>query len=418
MKKLKKMINEPSFTRSTLFIVCNAFLLYVLYFIIKNFDHIAVAGSRAVSAVLAALAPLFIGLLAAYLLDPLVTKIDKKLLQRALVVQKKEGSKKIKRESLCRILSILITFIIVIAAITLIAYGFAVMLLGQFVFTDIESMFVNLYEQIMSYEAEFRQWVATKLPDGFISEKITELVSLIVVWVSDNFSASATIAAVSGAIGSIINFVIGLIISIYLLKDKEVFICIWKKFLNLIMPERHASTINNTLNEVDEVISLFIRGAMLDAVFVAILSSIGLSILGLEFSVFIGVFAGICNVIPYFGPVLGMVPAFIIGWLTEDFMQGLLAIIILLLVQQIDSNIIYPKVVGSSTGLHPLAVLLSVSVFGYFGGIVGMLLAVPSAGVLAIFIRKWVIKREDKLSLKENVSDEADTEVYAESETE
>jgi len=259
-----------------------------------------------------------------------------------------------------------------------------------------------VYEQFMSYEAEFRNWVATKLPEGFISEKVTEIISLVIVWFSDNFSASTTIAAISGAVGSIINFVIGLIISIYLLKDKEVFISIWKKFLNLIMPGRYADTINGTLNEVDQVVSLFIRGAMLDALFVAILSSIGLSILGLEFGVFIGVFAGICNIIPYFGPVLGMVPAFLIGWLTEDFMQGLLAIVILLLVQQIDSNIIYPKVVGSSTGLHPLAVLLSVSVFGYFGGIIGMLLAVPTAGVAAIFIRKWVSHREFIIEQKQN----------------
>lgn len=406
-------MKEPSFTRSSLFIVFNAFLLYVLYFIIKNFDVIAVTGSKAIGSVLAALSPLFIGLIVAYLLDPLVTRIDKRLLQRALAVQGKEGSKKIKRESLCRMLAILITFLIAIAAIALIIYGFAVMLLGQFVFTDIDTMFASLYDQIMSYEEEFRHWVANKLPDGFISEKITELVSLIVVWVSDNFSASATIAAVSGAVGSIINFVIGLIISIYLLKDKEVFINIWKKFLNLIMPDRYANTINNTLNEVDDVISLFIRGAMLDAVFVAILSSIGLSILGLEFSVFIGVFAGICNVIPYFGPVLGMVPAFIIGWLTEDFTQGLLAVVILLVVQQIDSNIIYPKVVGSSTGLHPLAVLLSVSIFGYFGGILGMLLAVPTAGVLAIFIKKWICRREEKIALKEKTPGDVSSEAEA-----
>lgn len=413
MKNIKTLMKEPSFTRSSLFIVFNAFLLYVLYFIIKNFDVIAVTGSKAIGSVLAALSPLFIGLIVAYLLDPLVTRIDKRLLQRALAVQGKEGSKKIKRESLCRLLAILITFLIAIAAIALIIYGFAVMLLGQFVFTDIDTMFASLYDQIMSYEEEFRHWVANKLPDGFISEKITELVSLIVVWVSDNFSASATIAAVSGAVGSIINFMIGLIISIYLLKDKEVFINIWKKFLNLIMPDRYANTINNTLNEVDNVISLFIRGAMLDAVFVAILSSIGLSILGLEFSVFIGVFAGICNVIPYFGPVLGMVPAFIIGWLTEDFMQGLLAIVILLVVQQIDSNIIYPKVVGSSTGLHPLAVLLSVSIFGYFGGILGMLLAVPTAGVLAIFIKKWICRREEKIALKEKTPGDVSSEAEA-----
>lgn len=401
MKKLKNFINEPSFVRSSLFIVFNAFLLYVLFFIIKNFNTIALAGGKAVGSLVAALSPLIIGLIVAYLLDPLVTKIDQKLLQRAIVGSKTGEEKKIKRESLCRMLSILITFVIVLAAISLIVYGFAVMLMGQFVFTDIESMFLNVYEQFMSYESEFRNWVANKLPDGFLSEKIMELVSLIVVWISDNFSASSAITAVSGAVGSIINFVIGLIISIYLLKDKEVFIRIWNKFLALVLPKKGSEIINNTLNEIDDVISLFLRGAMLDAVFVAILSSIGLSILGLDFAVFIGVFAGICNIIPYFGPVIGMVPAFIIGWLTEDFMQGLLAIVILLLVQQIDSNVIYPKVVGSSTGLHPLAVLLSVSVFGYFGGIVGMLLAVPVAGVIAIFVKKWVRNREASLEKKE-----------------
>jgi len=86
---------------------------------------------------------------------------------------------------------------------------------------------------------------------------------------------------------------------------------------------------------------------------------------------------------------------------TATYMNQL-AIVILLLVQQIDSNIIYPKVVGSSTGLHPLAVLLSVSVFGYFGGIIGMLLAVPTAGVAAIFIRKWVSHREFIIEQKQN----------------
>ena len=137
---------------------------------------------------------------------------------------------------------------------------------------------------------------------------------------------------------------------------------------------------------------------MLDALIVAILSSIALSILGLEAAVFIGVFAGICNIIPYFGPVLGMVPAFLMGFCTEGLLQGVLAVVLLFVVQQIDANIIYPKVVGSSTGLHPLMVLLAVTVFGYFGGILGMLIAVPLAGILQVFIVKWAENKERKIS--------------------
>ncbi|MFQ7472579.1 MAG: AI-2E family transporter, partial [Anaerovoracaceae bacterium] len=153
------------------------------------------------------------------------------------------------------------------------------------------------------------------------------------------------------------------------------------------------------------VLSKFIRGALLDALFVAILSSVGLSIMGLEAAVFIGVFAGIANVIPYFGPVLGMIPAFLMGFFTEGFWSGALAVIILLVVQQIDSNIIYPKIVGTSTGLHPLMVLLAVSVFGYFGGILGMLIAVPIAGIIQVFVLKWANSREIKIKESKETSE-------------
>lgn len=398
MKKLKALIGEPSFLRSSLFIVFNAFLLYVLYFIIKNFNIIAVTAVNAAEQLLSAFSVLIIGLLVAYLLDPLVTRIDEKLLQKALISSRNSGKSTKKKESICRLISILITFIIAIAAVVLIIYGFTAMILGQFVFTDIFVTAETLLQQLAGYESEIKIWVSNHLPDGYLAQKATEVINIIMVWLSDNFSASTTITAISGAVGSIINFVIGLIVSIYLLKDKELFIKLWNNALDLIMPEKAAVTLNGTLHEIDDVISLFLRGALLDALFVAILSSIGLSILHIEFAVFIGIFAGICNVIPYFGPVIGMVPAFIMGWLTGDFVHGLLAIVVLLVVQQIDSNIIYPKVVGSSTGLHPLAVLLAVSVFGYFGGIIGMLIAVPTAGVIQVFIKKWVAKRKAKIA--------------------
>lgn len=398
MKKIKTLINEPSFLRSSLFIVFNAFLLYVLFFIIKNIDHIVSTFANIISELTSAFSVLFIGLLIAYLLNPLVTRIDERLLRKAIVRNSDEGKSAKKREAICRLLSILITFLIVLAALILIIYGFTAMIMGQFVFTDISKTIETFVLNLANYETELKLWISNHFEEGFLSEKITEIASIIIVWFSDNFSASAAVTAVSDAIGSIINFVIGLIISIYLLKDKELFISMWNKFLTLILPEKASVALNGTLHEVNGVISLFIRGALLDALFVAILSSIGLSLLRIEFAVFIGVFAGICNVIPYFGPVIGMIPAFIMGWLSGDFLNGVLAIAVLLIVQQIDSNIIYPKVVGSSTGLHPLAVLLAVSVFGYFGGIIGMLIAVPSAGVLQIFIKKWIRKREIKLS--------------------
>ena len=84
-----------------------------------------------------------------------------------------------------------------------------------------------------------------------------------------------------------------------------------------------------------------------------------------------------------------MVPAFVVAFFTGGFTHAAFAVIGLFIVQQIDCNLIYPKIVGTTTGLHPLFVLLSVSILGYFFGITGMILAVPAAGILQIFIKKW-----------------------------
>lgn len=396
MKKMKEFMRERSFARGSLFIIFNAFLLYVLYFVIKNFPAVAASVGTVVSSLLAAFSPLFIGLVIAYLLNPLITIIDKKLMQKVFIRLPDDPIKAEKRRNLSRFISVLLTFVIVLAAIAAIIYGFAAMILGQIVLTDFSTALNSVINTFLSYEVQLKQWVSHNLPEGFLSEKLMELANALIAWISENFSASSAIAVVTNAVGGVVNIAIGAIISIYLMKDKDFFLSLWRKFLHLTLSQRVNAAVTETLNEINGVLSQFVRGALLDAVFVAILSSIGLSIVGLDFAVFIGVFAGIANVIPYFGPLLGMIPAFFIGWLTGSFTQAILAVVVLIIVQQIDSNIIYPKVVGSSTGLHPLVVLLAVSVFGYFGGIIGMLLAVPTAGILQVFVLKWAYRKEAK----------------------
>lgn len=409
MKNFKEVMKERSFMRGSLFVVCNAFLLYVLYFIIKNFDVIAVAIGKAGSSLISAFSPLFIGLLIAYLLNPLVTIIDRKLMQRMFFRIPDDPIKAEKRRGISRFISVLLTFLIVLAAIAAIIYGFAAMILGQLVFTDFSTTAEEVMKTFLNYEIELKQWVANNLPAGIMSDKLMEVANSIISWISENFSASTAITVVTGAVGSIVNVAIGAIVSIYLMKDRDFFLGLWRKFLHLTLPQKANAVVTEALSEINGVLSQFIRGALLDALIVAILSSIGLSIIGLDFAVFIGCFAGIANVIPYFGPLLGMIPAFIIGCFTGDFTQAVIAVIVLIVVQQIDSNIIYPKVVGSSTGLHPLTVLLAVSVFGYFGGILWMLLAVPIAGIIQVFIVKWACHKERRLQ-KTDAADTASTD--------
>lgn len=393
MNKFKELMNDKSFVKWSFFIIFNAVLLCAMYFVIKNLPSVLSGLYSVISTLLSAFWPLILGLILAYLLNPLSELIDSKLMSR-LIKLPDDPLKAQKKKNLRHLLSVILTYILVIAAIIALIYGFAVMIFGKLIVSNLSTTFNDLLASIMRYEEAFKNWIANNMPAGMLSERLTEMANGIMHWVGENISPSAVIAFFTGISGSIVDVVVGIIASIYLMKDKQFFLGLWRKFLHLILPQKGHAILTETLNEVNGVLSRFIRGALLDALIVSILSSIGLSIMGLPAAVFIGIFAGISNVIPYFGPVLGMIPAFIMGFCTNGFWNGVLAVAILLAVQQIDCNLIYPKVVGTSTGLHPLMVLMAVSIFGYFGGILGMLLAVPIAGIIQVFIIKWAEKKE------------------------
>lgn len=399
MKKLQEIMKNHTFIRGSVFILFNAILLYTLYFIIKNFGTVSSNILRGLHTLLDAFWPLVIGLILAYLLNPLASFIEAKLIGK-LGKLPDDPIKAEKRNNFRHFISVIITYLLVIAIAIAIIYGFAVMIIGRVVFNDLSSMVQALISGVIQYEDTLQAWISNNLPEELLSDKLTEFTNYLMNWLSQNVSATSVIQFFTNIGGNVVDIVIGIIISIYLMKDKRLFIGLWRKFLHLTLPQKGNAVLTETLNEVNVVLSKFIRGALLDAMFVAILSSIALSIMGLQAAVFIGVFAGMANVIPYFGPVLGMIPAFLMGLCTGGFWHGVLAVVILLIVQQIDSNFIYPKVVGTSTGLHPLMVLLAVSVFGYFGGILGMLIAVPIAGIIQVFVLKWANSREAKIAKK------------------
>ena len=147
------------------------------------------------------------------------------------------------------------------------------------------------------------------------------------------------------------------------------------------------------MHEINIVVTTFIKGALVDSIIVAFLSSLTLTILRVNYAVIIGIMAGFLNIIPYFGPFISMVPAFLAAFFSGGLIHGLTAVGGLFMIQQLDSNYIYPKIVGTTTGLHPLFILISVSTLGYFFGIAGMLIAVPAAGILQVFISRWAYKK-------------------------
>jgi len=296
-----------------------------------------------------AFSPLITGLILAYLMYPVVNWFEIRLKSRGT--------------------AILITYVLVISAICGLIYAFVVLITGT-----LPNDFQTTIQTIRSY---------------FDEATILRAES----WLSSRLSPSSVANVVSSVTDVLVTIALGTVASVYLLKDKEFFIGLWEKFLVLVLRQRVHGVLAEIMVDINTVLATFLKGAFVDSIIVAFLSSAALTLTGMEYAVIIGILAGLLNIIPYFGPFISMVPAFLTALVSGGPFQGLLAILALLAVQQLDSNYIYPKIVGATTGLHPLFVLLSVSILGYFFGITGMLLAVPAAGILQVLITRWACSK-------------------------
>lgn len=305
--------------------------------------------------------PLFIGLVIAYLLNGPVEYVSSKLNKNPTTNFGFESPKK-------RWLAILITYTTVALLIISVIYAFVVLMLGSIPKGNLALTIQSLYDYASSLD--------------FISS-----------WLEKHLSTEKLVGIASQFAEFIINFLLGVVASIYLIKDKEFFLILWQKFLSILLPQKIHGLVCEISNEINIVITTFLKGALVDSIIVALLSSIILSLLNIEHAAIIGIIGGLLNVIPYFGPFFSMVPAFFVSLSNQGITKAIISVIALFFVQQADSNYIYPKIVGTTTGLHPLFVLLSVSVMGYFAGVVGMLIAVPIAGIIQVLIKKWAYSR-------------------------
>ena len=177
------------------------------------------------------------------------------------------------------------------------------------------------------------------------------------------------------------------ILAYYLLRDKAI-IC---EKINGIFPCAYKQRIAYLCREIDRVLTKFIRGHLLLALIVGILMAIGLSIINVKFAILLGIFAGVLDLVPYFGPILGAIPAVAIA-LLDSKSKAIYVIIITVLIQQLESNYLSPKILGESVGLHPLAIIFVVLAGGHLFGFLGLVLAVPAAAIGKIIINYYLDK--------------------------
>ncbi len=318
---------------------------------------------------LAAVSPLLTGITLAWILNPAVSRLTPRL-----------GTGR----------AILVTYTLLFTGLSALAAGFAVLILGALPTDGIESTvrlimdyFHRAYDTAAGY---LSQWLPSDFADSSLAAEGLRH------WIRKRFSISTIASDIRSFSQIAVSIFLGIAASVYLLKDKNYFLLLRDQILSLVLKQRTHGILCEISSEINTVLSSFVKGALIDSLLVALLSSAALSLLKIDFAVVLGVLSGILNIIPYFGPFIGMIPVFLVALLTAGPAKSAAAVLSLFFIQQIDSNYIYPRVVGKSTGLHPLFVLLSVSAAGYFFGLPGMLLAVPAAGILQVLLRHLTFK--------------------------
>lgn len=238
----------------------------------------------------------------------------------------------------------------------------------------------NWYERFITWYGQNIE-ANPNMPSTFegVLEYLNIEVSDITNWL---FSSTGTLfTKISSFASSLVHVITIPVIMFYFMKDGDKVAHSAKK---MVLP-RWRSWVFPLAEKIDGVLGGFIRGQLLVAFFIGVLSSIALLLLGVEYWLILGMMAGIGDLIPYIGPFLGAIPAVFIA-LTTDPWKALWVIVAFLIIQQLEGNLISPKIVGHSVGLHPALIIFVLLVGGALWGLVGLLVAVPMAGVLRVLL--------------------------------
>ena len=347
------------------------------------------------------LSPVIYGLVFAYLLAPIVDFFGN-LIEKALPKAK---------SSLTRGLSILVTWIVVLALIYLM---FSILIPELVESTKtLAANFENYYKTVYNWVNALVQ-NETLFSDDVFSDQVLSALNgyydKLVKWITDTVipQAHVAIVAVTGGIWSVViflkNLLIGMMISVYLLARKEGFARQSKKILYAILPETPYRRTLRAVSEADRIFSGFVRGKLLDSFIIGIICFVCCSIFKFPYTPIISVFVGVTNIIPIFGPFLGAVPsAFLI--LLVSPRQCLYFIIFIIALQQFDGNILGPKILGKSTGISSFWVIVAIVVGGGFGGVLGMFLGVPIFACVSSLVNWFTDRSLEKKGATEELFD-------------
>ena len=383
----------------TAFCVIAASLLF--YFAMSN---IAVFG-KSLTKLVRILAPFIWGLVICYLLSPLMRGLENRLFlplcRRLYRKNKKNDGKK-----LARALAVLFSEIVLVLVLVALIY----LILPQMI-NSIQTLVSNSN----TYANNLSNWLEDLLRDQpaieeYVSGQLGNINANLGNWLETkilprlgNIVTSVT-SGVYGVALSIYNLIIGIIVSIYLLSDKEGFLAAIKRLSYTVFSVEMAEKLRQGVRFLDRTFMGFLSGKLLDSLIIGIMCYIVCSLLRMPYTLLISVIVGVTNIIPFFGPLIGAIPSALI-LLMVDPTKCLIFIIFVVILQQIDGNIIGPRILGNSTGITGFWVIFSIIVGGGLFGFWGLLLGVPVFVVIYTLVTNLIVRKLKRSDLPWEIGD-------------
>lgn len=358
-EKLNEIIKILNVMLKIVFVLVIVLVLYVSTKVLAEWGIF-----KFISNILAVISPLFIGVFVAWLLNPIVNKLNKK--------------------GVNRVLGTIFTYIVFLVIVYLVMSSLIPILLDEL------NSFVKSVPSYLDSLKGYTDNIFDKLssPNFDITSTKLDFYKQIETLVT-NFTAKLPemlVNTIKTFFSTLWSFVIGMIIGLYLLFDFDNSI---KKIISFI-PKKYQKTIDDICSKMDTTLKNFIQGTLIDASIIFFSCAIGFWFAGLKAPLLFALFCAVTNIIPYIGPYIGATPAVLVGY-AQGPLVGTVVLIVNIVIQGIEGNFIQPLVMSKTMKLHPVIIIVGLLVFGYFFGILGMIISTPIISlfkVLFVFINE------------------------------
>lgn len=363
----------------------------------KTLDNFSAIGNW-IANFINVLMPFVIGLLIAYLLYIPCRKVES-------IYRKAKKIKFISKRA--RGLSVLTVYIIIIV-ILIIAINYLLPIVA--------SSIIDLVSNIQGYYNSLMTSIDNMPDDSIFKNEIVldAIESIKTIDLKQYINMSKLAEYAKGAIdvaGRILDFFVAIIVSVYLLLERKSILEFIKKLGRAILNKRAYRNFGKYFNRTNNIFFNFLAGQLIDGLIIGIITSIAMLILGVKYAVSLGFMIGIFNLIPYFGAIIAVIIAAIITLLTGGLWKTIIMVIVLIILQQVDANIINPKILGNKLKISPLLVIFAVSVGGAYFGIWGMFLSVPIIAVIKLVLTDYIEYRNRLKDRQERLEKNKEKEI-------